>query len=82
MQIEGIEKGANDYLIRPFVPKELLVRIQWILQQREILKTKILQERAYGFIGTLPVDRNDLELTGKAGHSRELLGYRDLVLRH
>ena len=32
-RIEGLEKGADDYLTKPFEPKELLLRIQRILER-------------------------------------------------
>jgi len=32
-RITGLEKGADDYLIKPFEPKELLLRIQTILRR-------------------------------------------------
>ncbi len=34
-RIEGLEKGADDYLSKPFEPKELLLRIQSILRRIE-----------------------------------------------
>jgi len=32
-RIEGLESGADDYLVKPFEPKELLLRIQSILRR-------------------------------------------------
>lgn len=37
-RIEGFEKGADDYVTKPFNPELLLVRIENLLQQREQLK--------------------------------------------
>lgn len=33
MRIEGLEAGADDYLVKPFEPKELLLRINAILRR-------------------------------------------------
>ena len=32
-RIEGLEAGADDYLVKPFEPKELLLRINAILRR-------------------------------------------------
>ena len=34
-KIEGLERGADDYMAKPFSPKELLLRVQAILRRRE-----------------------------------------------
>ena len=43
-RIEGLELGADDYLGKPFEPKELLLRIKNILNKT---KTSILPEEIY-----------------------------------
>ena len=37
-RINGLEKGADDYLVKPFEPKELLLRIKRILQRSSSAK--------------------------------------------
>ncbi len=39
-RIKGLETGADDYLPKPFEPKELLLRIKNILSKTNILKEK------------------------------------------
>ena len=38
-KIEGLESGADDYLTKPFSPKELLARIKAVLRRREPERT-------------------------------------------
>lgn len=37
-KIMGLETGADDYLIKPFYPRELAVRVKNLLEQRERIK--------------------------------------------
>jgi len=39
-KIEGLETGADDYLTKPFDAKELLARLQNLVNQRKILRKK------------------------------------------
>uniref|UniRef100_A0A832G8I5 histidine kinase n=1 Tax=Ignavibacterium album TaxID=591197 RepID=A0A832G8I5_9BACT len=43
-KIEGLETGADDYLIKPFESRELFVRIKNLLEQRNRLKEKFAKE--------------------------------------
>jgi len=43
-KIEGLETGADDYIIKPFEAQELLVRIKNLIQQRKMLREKFRKE--------------------------------------
>lgn len=43
--IEGFEKGADDYLIKPFSLKELLLRIRAILSRKPVHDQAIMPSR-------------------------------------
>ncbi|MFV2061027.1 MAG: response regulator transcription factor [Gammaproteobacteria bacterium] len=70
-KVVGLELGADDYLAKPYEPRELLARIQSILrrtnhsEENSIIKHKIICEKLCvdnsKRIATL--DDNDLELT-------------------
>jgi len=56
-RIEGLELGADDYLGKPFEPKELLLRIKNILNK---VKKPIISDKIY--IGTSLVDLKKLNI--------------------
>jgi signal transduction histidine kinase/DNA-binding response OmpR family regulator len=55
-KISGLETGADDYLTKPFDAKELLVRIQNLVDQRKLLRKK--------FAGTIQL--KPTEVTSKS----------------
>lgn len=43
-KLDGLEKGADDYLIKPFNAKELLVRMKNLIEQRKKLRERFSRE--------------------------------------
>ncbi len=56
-RIKGLELGADDYISKPFEPKELLLRIKNIISKR----TKIDINKKY-FIGKAQIDLNKMSI--------------------
>ena len=77
-RIIGLELGADDYLPKPFEPRELLARIRAILRRRtdsgSTPATQVLR------FGTLEIDRDARSVT-VAGQLAELTSYQfDLLV--
>jgi len=60
-RIEGLEAGADDYLVKPFEPKELLLRINAILRRVPVAATTPAAPRAL-YLGQVryDIDRGEL----------------------
>jgi DNA-binding response OmpR family regulator len=70
-RIVGLELGADDYLPKPFNPRELLARLRAILRRRTAGETP---SRALRF-GRLEIDR-DARVVRVDGEERPLTGYQ------
>lgn len=57
-KIAGLETGADDYLTKPFNPKELFARIKNLLDQRKLLREKFSKEN---YTETKSVTSNQLD---------------------
>jgi two-component system phosphate regulon response regulator PhoB len=57
-RIKGLELGADDYLAKPFSPKELLLRIKALLRRRQ---ASVAEEVLV--MGPFTVDRTSLKVT-------------------
>src|SRR5205807_7437164 len=73
-RVVGLEMGADDYLPKPFEPRELLARLRAILRRRQAgLKADILR------FGSLEIDRGAREAR-LHGTARPLTGYQFALL--
>jgi DNA-binding response OmpR family regulator len=76
-RIIGLEMGADDYLPKPFEPRELLARIKAILRRKGIDAPGSTQAMQFG---SLEIDRDARRVTVK-GHACELTSYQfDLLV--
>jgi two-component system phosphate regulon response regulator PhoB len=57
-RIAGLESGADDYLTKPFSPRELMLRVQAVLRRSKKVVT-LTEER----IGSFRLDRKNMALT-------------------
>ncbi len=62
-KIEGLELGADDYLTKPFNPKELLLRILSVLKRSTIEET--IENEIYFGDFILNIERRELTLSGE-----------------
>ncbi|NMM78769.1 response regulator transcription factor [Acidovorax sp. SRB_24] len=76
-RIIGLELGADDYLPKPFEPRELLARIRAILRRRTDASAPATQVLRFG---TLEIDRDARSVT-VAGQPCDLTSYQfDLLV--
>jgi DNA-binding response OmpR family regulator len=78
-RIIGLEIGADDYLPKPFEPRELLARIRAVLRRRSENATESEASTVMRF-GTLEIDRN-ARTVSVAGALADLTSYQfDLLV--
>jgi two-component system response regulator RstA len=78
-RIIGLEIGADDYLPKPFEPRELLARIRAVLRRRSENATESEASTLMRF-GTLEIDRN-ARTVSVAGALADLTSYQfDLLV--
>lgn len=76
-RVIGLELGADDYLPKPFEPRELLARIRAILRRRS--EGPVLSSQPLRF-GSLEIDR-DARMVAVAGQPCDLTSYQfDLLV--
>ena len=63
-KVEGLDTGADDYLAKPFVMKELLARIRAMTRRQAIVTENVLK------FGNLYLDRTTFVMSTKEGEVR------------
>ncbi|NMH26901.1 hybrid sensor histidine kinase/response regulator transcription factor [Flavobacterium silvaticum] len=58
-RIEGLESGANSYIPKPFYPDHLLVRIQKLLEEKELILQHFTQDSIPDSVSALPVNNEE-----------------------
>ena len=64
-KVKGLEAGADAYLEKPFNPDELSVRVEKLLQQREMLKKKFTDSQEDGEIVAADISVSDRDFIEK-----------------
>ena len=61
-RIEGLASGANSYIPKPFHPDHILIRVQKLLEERELILKHLSQDTFIENIKDLQVHNDDKEL--------------------
>lgn len=64
-RIEGLESGANSYIPKPFYPDHLLVRIQKLLEEKELILKHFSQDTLIENLTTLPINNDEKDFIKK-----------------
>ncbi|WP_428228971.1 hybrid sensor histidine kinase/response regulator transcription factor [Flavobacterium sp.] len=64
-RIEGIESGANSYIPKPFYPDHLLIRIQKLLEEKELISRYFKQDTLNENLSALPIDNEEKDFIKK-----------------
>jgi two-component system phosphate regulon response regulator OmpR len=66
-RVNGLEQGADDYLVKPFEPRELVLRIRNILERSGAIATGAASSVRFGAF-RFDLDRNELFRGGEPVH--------------
>jgi DNA-binding response OmpR family regulator len=60
-KVKGLDYGADDYLTKPFVAKELVARIRAITRRQKVMTDNVIT------LGNITLNRNNFELKSNSG---------------
>ncbi|WP_139991294.1 response regulator transcription factor [Paenibacillus paridis] len=69
---KGFDAGTDDYMVKPFEPKELLFRIKALLRRYRLVSSEVIR------LGSITIDRRGYEI--KAGNDVLTLPLREFEL--
>ena len=55
-KVRGLELGADDYIVKPFGHRELLARIETVMQRRKIVVPEVISPPAHPTVSRLVID--------------------------
>jgi signal transduction histidine kinase/CheY-like chemotaxis protein/ligand-binding sensor domain-containing protein/AraC-like DNA-binding protein len=58
-RIEGLESGANSYIPKPFYPDHLLVRVQKLLEEKELILKHFTQDTLVENLSVIPINNDE-----------------------
>jgi signal transduction histidine kinase/DNA-binding response OmpR family regulator/ligand-binding sensor domain-containing protein len=58
-RIEGLESGANSYIPKPFYPEHLIIRIQKLLEEKELILRHFTQDVVAGDVQEILLDSEE-----------------------
>lgn len=61
-RIKGLEFGADDYVVKPFSPKELAARVKSVLRRAENIWVKVSQNPNSFTVGNLLIDESQQQV--------------------
>lgn len=64
-RIEGLESGANSYIPKPFYPDHILVRIQKLLEEKELMLKHLAKDTFVENLTSLPISNDEKDFIKK-----------------
>lgn len=71
-RVLGLELGADDYIVKPFEPRELVARVNTVVRRREQLASVGAVENSKARFGQWTFDPGNLTLTATDGRQESL----------